>query len=78
MDYILLGIGILIAMTISLIATHLWVGMWDGVIALLKKLFRVKKKNTVNWHTIDEKKQNRAKKETEKSNEEINESESLW
>lgn len=56
MDIILLIVGILAAMTISLIAIHLWVGIWDTIIAGIKKLFCIGKKETINWHTLDESK----------------------
>lgn len=78
MDLILLVIAIIVMMTISLIAAHLWVGIWDGVIALLKNLFRIKRKPTVNWHTLEEDKQKKSKTDLEKTNTEISENESLY
>lgn len=44
-------------MSISLIAIHLWVGIIDGIIVVLKKLFHIKRKEKITWHTLDGKKQ---------------------
>lgn len=44
-------------MIISLIALHLWVGIIDGIIGGLKKLFHIGKKDKAVWHTLNEEQQ---------------------
>ena len=51
---VLLIIG---GMTISLIAIHLWIGLIDGIIAVLRKVFHIRKKNKTTWHTLDDNQQ---------------------
>lgn len=40
-------------MSISLIAIHLWVGIIDSIVVVLKKLFYIRRKDKITWHTQD-------------------------
>lgn len=49
-------IGVLcVAMVLSFFATRSWVFLCDMVVGGIKRLFGFKKKNMINWHTLQEK-----------------------
>lgn len=78
MDIITLVIVILVIMSISLLATHAWVALWDGIGALLKKLFHIGKKDKINWHSLDQESQNQPKGKIAAKKEVISENERLY
>ncbi|MEG0365509.1 MAG: hypothetical protein RR585_01645 [Coprobacillus sp.] len=78
MDIFYLVIMILGGMTLSLIAIYVWVGMWDGIIAVIKRIFRINKKQKVNWHTLEGNDQSISKEQIEQSKDSISEDERLY
>lgn len=52
MEIIIFILSILILMTLSLLATHLWIGFWDTIIHRIKKLLGIHPKKETNWHSL--------------------------
>ncbi len=72
---IVLGIMVLI----SFIAMHLWVFIWDAIIGGFKRLFGLhRKKEKINWHTLDKSTTEKNKDDITIKNEKLHENESLY
>lgn len=77
MDIILLILAILALMAISLLATHLWIAIWDSITGILKRIFHIKKK-TINWHTLDKENQTISKDDLDQTTGQVTENEKLY
>ena len=53
MDIIRIIIALGVAILVSFIAMHSWVFICDFIIGGIKKIFRIEKKENINWHSLD-------------------------
>lgn len=66
MEWLKIFVAMAVLMVLSFLATRLWVLLCDGAISGLKRLFGFKKKNSINWHTLQEKQEMSADKTKQK------------
>lgn len=52
MDTVTLILIIIGGMSIALLAANLWVGIIDGIIKGLKKVFHIKRRREAAWHPL--------------------------